>query len=166
MNARRIWGMMYQSTIIMKRNLFRFFDITLWPLILFLSLTLFVKYLDQGEVILGTVILGVTGWRAVYHTQIEFSQHYMDQYWSGMSGHFLISPITIGEFIVANVIVSTLKFSFVALLYFLLAKFLLHHVFINVGLILLGLLVLSIFGIILVLITLGICFIFHENAFA
>ena len=166
MNARRIWGMMYQSTIIMRRNLFRFFDITLWPLILFLSLTLFVKYLDQGEVILGTVILGVTGWRAVYHAQIEFSQNYMDQYWSGMSGHYLISPITLGESIVANIIVSTLKFTFVATLYFLLAKFLFHHTFVHWHLIIIGLLVLGIFGVILGLITLGICFMYHENAFA
>ena len=150
----------------MRRNMFRFFDITLWPLILFLSLTLFVKYLDQGEVILGTVIMGVTGWRAVYHAQIEFSQNYMDQYWSGMSGHFLISPITLGEFIVANVIVSVLKFFCVGAMYFLLAKFLFHHTFVNWQLIGIGLLVLGIFGIILGLITLGICFVYHENAFA
>lgn len=166
MNPRRIWGMMYQSIIIMKRNMFRFFDITLWPLILFLSLTLFVDYLKQGEVIVGTVILGVTGWRAVYHAQIEFSQNYMDQYWSGMSGHFLISPITLGEFIVANIIVSTFKFAFVGGLYFLLAKFLFHHTFVNWPLIFIGLLVLGIFGLILGLITLGICFLYHENAFA
>lgn len=146
--------------------MFRFFDITLWPLILFLSLTLFVQYLQEGEVVLGMVILGVTGWRAVYHAQIEFSQNYMDQYWSGMSGHFLISPITLGEFIVANVIVSTLKFAFVGTLYFLLAKFLFHHVFVNLPVIFLGLVMLGMFGIILGLITLGICFLYHENAFA
>ena len=166
MNLRRIYGIIYQSTVIMKRNMFRFFDITLWPLILFLSLTLFVQYLNEGAMVLGTVILGVTGWRAVYHAQIEFSQSYMDQYWSGMSGHFLISPVTLGEFIIANVIVSIIKFTFVAGLYFLLAVFLFHHVFVNWPLIILGLLVLGIFGIILGLITLGICFMYHENAFA
>ncbi len=166
MNIQRIYGMMYQSMIIMKRNMFRFFDITLWPLILFLSLTLFVRYLEEGEVVFAMVILGVTGWRVVYHAQIEFSQNYMDQYWSGMSGHFLISPITLMEFIIANVIIGVLKFAFVGALYFVLATFLFHHIFMNWWLIFIGLLLLGIFGIILGLITLGICFIYHENAFA
>lgn len=166
MKAKRIYAVMYRSIVLMKRNMFRFFDVTLWPLILFLSVTLFVNYLKEDTAILGIVILGVIGWRTVYHLQIEFSQGYMDLYWSGMIGHFMVSPATLIEFIIGNVVVGVIKFAFVAGFYVLLAKLLFGYMFVNVGLILFGLFSLGVFGIILGLITLGICFIFHENAFA
>ena len=78
----------------------------------------------------------------------------------------MVSPATLVEFIVGNVIVGVIKLTFVTGLYVLLAKLLFGYMFINVNLILLGLFSLGIFGIILGLITLGVCFIFHENAFA
>lgn len=165
-SIQRISAVVYRDIIIMKRNLFRFFDLTLWPLILFLSLTLFVAYVEDDPVILGVVVLGVTGWRAVYHAEIEFAQHYLDEHWSGMLGHYLVSPITLVEMIIGNVIVGISKFIIVAAGYFFLAKIMFNFTVINWPLVILGLIVLTIFGIIIGLFSLGICFIYHENAFA
>lgn len=165
-SIKRVYAVIYHDIIIMRRNLFRFFDLTLWPLILFFSLTLFVAYVKDDPIVLGIVILGVTGWRAVYHAEIEFSQHYMDEHWSGMLGHYLVSPITILEMIIGNVLVGIGKFILVGTGYFFLAKIMFHYTFTNWPLIILGLLALIIFGVIVGLFTLGICFIYHENAFA
>jgi len=166
MNNKRVFAIVYQNFILIQRNLFRLFDITLWPLILFLSLTLFVDYVKDDAAILGMVILGVMGWRAVYHAQIEFSQSYMDQHWSGMLGHLLVSPLQIKEFLLGNLILGVSKFIFVCVGYVFLATFIFGYTFTHLWLIAVGLSSLLLFGVILGLFTLGICFIYQENAFA
>jgi ABC-2 type transport system permease protein len=135
-------------------------------MVLFLSLTLFVQYIQADSTVLGAVILGVMGWRIVYHMQIELCQSYMDNWWSGMLGHFLISPITTIEFIIGNLVVATAKMILVSGIYLILAKVLFNYSFNNWNLILLGSGILIIFGILIGLITLGICMIYRDNAFA
>jgi ABC-2 type transport system permease protein len=166
MNWQHVLAIVYRNFIVIRRNLFRLFDITLWPLILFLSLTLFVDYLNQDASVIGMVILGVMGWRAVYHAQIEFAQSYMDQHWSGMLGHLLVSPIKIKEFLLGNLLLGLGKFVLVCGGYVFLATFMFDYSFSNIPLIALGLASLLLFGFIIGLFTLGICFIYHENAFA
>jgi ABC-2 type transport system permease protein len=166
MNYKHVLAIVYRNFIVIRRNLFRLFDITLWPLILFLSLTLFVDYLEQDASVIGMVILGVMGWRAVYHAQIEFAQSYMDQHWSGMLGHLFVSPIKIKEYLLGNLLLGIGKFVLVCSGYVLLAMFMFDYTFVNVGVIAIGLVSLLIFGVIIGLFTLGLCLIYHENAFA
>lgn len=166
MNLSRIYAVTYRNLVHSKKNFFRLFDITLWPLVLFLSLTLFVRYIEKDPAILGVVILGVMGWRMVYHMQIELCQAYMDNWWSGMLGHFMITPITTLEFIFGNLLIGMAKVFIVSGMYFILAKILFGYTFNNWSLILLGSCVLLLFSIFIGMITLGICLIYQDNAFA
>jgi len=166
MKFSRIYAVTYRNLVNSRKNFFRLFDITMWPLVLFLSLTLFIQYIKGEPAILGAVILGVMGWRIVYHMQIEFCQAYMDNWWSGMLGHFMISPVTTTEFIIGNLVVAVTKMAFVSGMYLILAKVLFNYTFYNWHLILIGSLILMLFGILIGLITLGICMIYQDNAFA
>jgi ABC-2 type transport system permease protein len=166
MRLSRIYAVTYRNIVNSQKNFFRLFDITLWPLVLFLSLTLFIQYIKGESAILGAVILGVMGWRIVYHMQIEFCQSYMDNWWSGMLGHFMISPVTTLEFILGNLVVAVVKMGAVAGTYFIFAKLLFDYTFTNWNLILIGSLILMLFGLCMGLITLGICMIYQDNAFA
>src|SRR3989338_11466158 len=107
---RRVFSQVYKNVLITKRNYLRLFDVTVWPLILLFSITLFVDFFSGDSSLISMVILGVTGWRAVYHMQIDMATGYMEEYWSNSLNHFLISPLRMAEFIIGNTIAGVIKF--------------------------------------------------------
>lgn len=116
-----IQGELYKITIMLKKNLFRLFDVTVWPIILFFSLVLFLKFISPTKEIMSMVITGLIGWRAVYHMQIETNLGYMDDYWRKNQPHLLASPLKIRDFIYAHLIAGFVKFLFVLTLYLIFA---------------------------------------------
>jgi ABC-2 type transport system permease protein len=162
----RVLSQVYKSMVLVKRNQFRLFDVTIWPLTLLFSITLFVGFVAGDPRLIAMVILGIAGWRAIYHMQMEMNTGYMDEYWSNSLNHFIISPIRWIEFFVGTIIVGVIKFLFVLVVYLLVGYFVFGFTIPNVPLFIVGILFLSLYGISIGLITLGFNVIYHENAFA
>ena len=161
----RVYSQVYKNILVMWRNYFRLFDVTVWPLIPLFSITLFVNFVQGDASIVAMVILGVTGWRAVYHMQIDMTTSYMEEYWSHSLNHFLISPLRMVEFILGNIITGLLKFFFVLALYLIIGKLIFAFSIANMWLFVLGIFSLSIFGIAIGMLSMGIIIIYHENAY-
>lgn len=112
---------LYKISVMLKKNFFRLFDISIWPIILFFSLVLFLKFISPTPEIMSMVITGLIGWRAVYHMQIETNLGYMDDYWRKNQPHLLISPLRIVDFIYAHLIAGFIKFAIVLAMYLVFA---------------------------------------------
>jgi len=151
--------------IILKRNMFRLSDITIWPLILFYSLTLFIVFIKADTSLVALVILGIIGWRIVYHMQIEMTMAYMDHYWQHTLAYTHISPMRISAFIIGNIIVGALKFLLVLIMYLLLAKWMFAFTVPDPFTVTIALLFLGISGIFIGLILFGLTLLYHEHAF-
>ena len=162
---KRDYSQVYKNFLVMIRNYFRLFDVTIWPIILLFSITLFVSFVKGQSEIVAMVILGVTGWRAVYHMQIDITTSYMEEYWSHSLNHFLISPIKLYEYIIGNMVTGLIKFLIVLTMYLTIGWFVFSFQLVNIPLVILGLVCLMIFGVIIGLISLGIIVIFKENAY-
>ncbi len=162
---RQIYSQVYKNFKILTRNYFRLFDITIWPLTLLFSISLFVRFVQASPEIIAMVILGVTGWRIVYHMQIDIATSYMEEFWSHSLNHFLISPLRWIEFIIGNVITGMIKFAFVLIMYLVVSKAVFGFTVTNIPLFALGLGVLGIFGITLGLMTMSLVMLYHDNAY-
>ncbi len=160
-----IYSQLYKNFTLLFRNYFRLFDITIWPLTLLFSIALFVNFMDASPAITAMVILGVTGWRAVYHLQFDLITSYMDEYWGHSLNHFLISPLRHIEFMLGNILTGLIKFVFVLIIYLLLGKFLFSFTLINIPQFIIGILALSLFGVILGIIGMGLVTLYHDNAY-
>ena len=117
LSLRRILAHAYHILVSAKRDAFRLFDVTLWPLVLFLSMTLFAGAFTSDREVIGMVVLGALGWRIIYHFQMEAVQLYMDNYWMGMIEHVMISPVRWWEFILGGAISAVAKIAVIALLF-------------------------------------------------
>ena len=153
---KRIQSQIYKNYYVLLRNFFRLFDVTVWPLMLLFSITLFVNFVQADSKVVAMVILGVTGWRAVYHMQIDITTSYMEEYWSHSLNHFIISPIKIFEFVIGNAITGFLKFLFVLTVYLIIGYYVWGFYLVNIPMFIFGIFVLCVFGIALGLISLGI----------
>ncbi len=162
---KRIQSQIYKNYYVLLRNFFRLFDVTVWPLMLLFSITLFVNFVQADSKVVAMVILGVTGWRAVYHMQIDITTSYMEEYWSHSLNHFIISPIKIFEFVIGNAITGFLKFLFVLTVYLIIGYYVWGFYLVNIPMFIFGIFVLCVFGIALGLISLGIIIIYHDNAY-
>src|SRR3989338_6520439 len=100
----RSYSQAYKNNKLLIKEGFRFFDVTAWPVLLFFSLTLFLTYLNADQKIIQLVIMGIIGWRAVYHAQFEITVSYMEEYWSSSLLHLFASPIKLLEFVAGGII--------------------------------------------------------------
>ncbi len=163
---RRIFSQVYKNWILLRRNHFRLFDVTIWPLVLLFSITLFVGFLGGRPDIIGMVVMGIAGWRAVYHLQMEMNTGYMDEYWSNSINHFLTTPIRIMEFLIGSIITGVLKLVIVVTAYIIIGKYVFGFSIPSWPMFLMGLAILSLFGIAIGMMTLGLNIVFHEHSFA
>lgn len=155
---------LYKIKVMLKKNYFRLFDITVWPIILFFSLVLFLKFISPAKEIMSMVITGLIGWRAVYHMQIETNLGYMDDHWRKNLAHMLASPIKISEFISAHLISGFIKFIFVLGIYLILAySFFSFHIA-DISKFMIGISYLLFTGITLGLIVLGFIILYKDKA--
>jgi len=110
--TRSLWRILahtYHILVSARRDTFRLLDVTLWPLVLFLSMTLFAGSFTHDPRVIGIIVLGALGWRIIYHFQMEAVQLYMDNFWSGMIEHVMISPVRWWEFILGGAISAVAK---------------------------------------------------------
>lgn len=162
----RSYSQAYKSMKLLFKNGFRWFDITLWPLILLFSITFFVSYLESDHRILSMVILGIMGWRAVYHIQMEIASNFMEEYWSNSLTHLFITPVRVAELVFGGFLAGLVKFAMVFFMYYAVAFFLYGFVLPDIAVVLTGFFFLALFGVSTGMITLGLMFLFSSNAFS
>lgn len=161
----RSYSQLYKNVKLLFQNGFRWFDIFLWPLITMLSITFFIEYLQGTPRIFVLVILGMMGWRAVYHAQFEIAGNYMEEYWSNSLTHLFITPIRLSELVFGGVLSGLAKSVLVGALFYLIGHALYGFLVPDWSGLLLGGFFLFLFGTALGMITLGLMFRFTSNAF-
>ena len=163
---RRVLAHAYHTVVCTRRDVFRLFDVTLWPLVLFLSMTLFAGAVTTDTQVIGVVVLGALGWRIIYHFQMEAVHLYMDNYWMGMIEHVMISPVRWWEFILGGAISAVGKIAVIALLFLGLGHLVFHFTVTNWGATLIGFLACAGCGLVLAVISMGVSFLKRGDAFA
>jgi ABC-2 type transport system permease protein len=149
-----------------RRDAFRLLDVTLWPLVLFLSMTLFAGAFTADPRVVGLIVLGALGWRIIYHFQMEAVQLYMDNYWMGMIEHVMISPVRWWEFILGGAVPAVAKIAVIALLFMGFGHYVFHFSVAHWGATLIGLLACAGCGLVLSAVSLGVAFLKRGDAFA
>ena len=165
-SGRRIQAHAYHILVSAKRDAFRLLDVTLWPLVLFLSMTLFAGSFTADPRVIGVIVLGALGWRIIYHFQMEAVQLYMDNYWSGMIEHVMISPVRWWEFILGGAISAILKILVIATLFLGLGQLVFHFRVTHWAATLGGFLACACCGLVLSVFSLGVAFLKRGDAFA
>lgn len=162
----RAYSQVYKNFRLLFENPMRFMDVTFWPLILLFSLTLFVSYLGDDPKILSLVILGVMGWRAVYHAHMELASNYMEEYWSQSLTHLFITPIRPIELVLGSAVSGLFKFLLVLVLYYVITFFLYGFTVPDPLLFAVSCFFLFVFGLSLGMMVLGIMFFYASEAFS
>jgi ABC-2 type transport system permease protein len=166
LSSKRILAHAYHILVSARRDLFRLFDVTLWPLVLFLSMTLFAGSFTHDRHVIGIIVLGALGWRIIYHFQMEAVQLYMDNYWMGMIEHVMISPVRWWEFILGGAISAVGKIAIIATLFLTLGHGVFHFTVIDWGPTLLGFMACAGCGLVLSVFSLGVALLKRGDAFA
>ena len=166
-NLLKIYSQVYKSYKTMLKNVFRLFDVMIWPYIQFFSFILFIGYFSNGQPeALGIVVLGLMGWRLMHHMHLEVVSNFMDEYWSRCLAHLMISPLTKLEYIIGSAIGGLAKGIFVIIVFYILAHYLYGFEIENMANVLLGLAIISLFGIATGIICLGVSYIYNEDVFS
>lgn len=160
----RIYSQVYKNFKTLRGSAFRLFDVLAWPYILLFSITLFVGFVG-GKRYMDMVILGIIGWRCVYHLQIDMVTSLTEEYWNNSIPHLMVSPIRRLEFILGGAISGAVKFLFVLATYLVIGHFLYAFHVEDYALFVVALFFLGVFGIVLGMISLGLIYIFQEDAF-
>lgn len=155
-----------KSWIATRANKHRLFDVTLHPLILFLSVSLLAVSLSKSETAFAVIFLGVIGWRVLYHFCFEVNNIYMTDYWEDAIDHLMFSPYRAREFFLGGAIIAVIKTAFVTLLLFALAALLFHVPAFDASAFLTALAILAVFGFELGVIFIGISYVLGSDAFA
>jgi ABC-2 type transport system permease protein len=163
---RRILAHAFHILVCARKDTFRLFDVTLWPLVLFLSMTLFAGSFTQSRQVIGVIVLGALGWRVIYHFQMEAVQLYMDNYWSGMIEHVMISPVCWWEFILGGALSAVAKILVIALLFLGLGHLAFGFTVTSWAATLLGLAACAGCGLVLSVFSLGVAFLKRGDSFA
>ncbi len=165
-SVERAFSQAFKNFRLLFKNPFRWFDVTLWPLILLFSITFFVSYLQSDARVIAMVILGVMGWRAVYHAQMEIASNYMEEYWSNSLTHLFITPIRTIEFVLGGIASGVFKFMLVFFMFYIIGIFLYGLVIPDPFTFFVAVCFLFVYGISLGMITLGMMFLFTSEAFS
>ncbi len=162
----RAYSQSYKNFKLLFKNPFRWFDVTLWPLVLLFSILLFVSFLKSDQNIVLMVVLGIIGWRAVYHAQMEIASSYMEEYWSNSLTHLFITPIRTIEFVLGGILSGIFKFTLVFIMYYAVTWFLFGFFIPDATTFFVALCFLFFYGLTLGMITLGMMFLFTSDAFS
>ena len=162
----RAYSQAYKNFKLLFKSPFRWFDVTLWPLILLFSITLFVSFLDSDPKIIIMVVLGIMGWRAVYHATMEIASNFMEEHWSNSLTHLFITPIRTLELVIGGVVSGVFKFFIVFVMYYIIASILYGFYIPDPITFAIAVFFLFVFGISLGMITLALLFLFSQEAFS
>ena len=163
---RRSFAHVYHITLLAQRDGFRLLDVTLWPLVLFLSMTLFAGSFSHDPRVIGIIVLGALGWRIIYHFQMEAVTLYMDNYWQGMIEHVMISPVRWWDFILGGAICALMKIAVIASLFLGLGHLLFHFTVAHWVPTLGGFAACAACGVVLAIFSMGVAFLKRGDAYA
>jgi ABC-2 type transport system permease protein len=166
LSFRRVLAHAYHILVSARRDAFRLLDVTLWPLVLFLSMTLFAGAFTRDPRVIGLIVLGALGWRIIYHFQMEAVQLYMDNYWMGMIEHVMISPVRWWEFVLGGALSAVLKILVIAALFLGLGQLVFGFRVVHWGATLAGFAACAGCGLVLSVFSLGVAFRKRGDAFA
>lgn len=155
-----------KSMRLAKNDQFRLFDITIWPVTFFISVTFLTSFLSNDPRMLAMVALGTVGWRAVYHFSNEICDLYRIDYWGSCIDQLLVTPVKTFDFVAAGAIIGAVKLAFVVGVFAILAAFLFPLPAINIPAVFAATAILGIFGIELGLLLLGVYYYYGDSAFA
>ena len=160
----RSWSQAYRAYLMVKHEGFRLLDITVWPLVLFLSTVLFAHFVTSDPNILGMIVLGALGWRVLYHFQMEPVQGIMDEYWNNSLEHLMVTPIRIYEILLGGWLSALAKITIIGAMFLLLASFV-FDLQLAWGIVP-GLLAVIFCGFILAIISIGVAFLKGSDSYA
>ena len=163
---RRSLAHAYHILLMARRDGFRIMDVTLWPLVLFLSMTLFAGSFSHDPGLFGIIVLGNLGWRIIYHFQMEAVTLYMDNYWQGMIEHVMISPVRWWDFILGGALCAVVKILVIATLFLGLGHVLFHFTVHRWAATLAGLAACAACGLVLAIFSMGVAFLKRGDAYA
>lgn len=157
---------LYKAVILARRNYFKLFDITVFPIILFFAITMFLRFVEPSNEVMSMAITGLIGWRAVYHFQIETGFAYMEDYWSKNISQELAGPLKLRHMILSGAISGGVKFVIILSIYLTLAVSLFSFEIVDFSKFIIGVAYLGFTGFILGLITLGLIILHKHKAFS
>lgn len=114
MNSQRIYGIIMRNLYVWPRGLERFMWSIGWPMVSLFSWGVTATYLQSFSMIsvsLTTFILGgIIFWSITTRAQLETTVNFMDELWNKNLINIFSSPLTIGEYLVATIILDLIKF--------------------------------------------------------
>jgi ABC-2 type transport system permease protein len=119
----RIKGVLYQEIYITKWSIEVWMDILVFPTTSALVFGLIARYLSGENYIASTyLILGMLFWQVIYISQYSVSVGALWNVWSRNLSNMFISPLTVSEYLLAQIISSAVKgvglFVVLSLVYF------------------------------------------------
>lgn len=165
MNLNHVYSQVFKAVLSVRKNTFRLFDVTIWALTFFLSLTLLASFASGTQNLVGFVVVAAMGWRVLYHFSFEPAHLYVEEYWDDSSDHLLFSPLSLSEMVFAGAVVAFIKLVIVAIV-FLLASVLFLGVVPDFLVGLGAFAFLAVYGLIICVIFLGISFAYGSTSFA
>lgn len=169
MNLNRIKALIIRHLYVYHKSIPRLLDVFFWPvmdlLILgFLSLylnSLDIKGVDIISLLLGAVIL----WQIVDRAQNAISVYFLEDVWERNFLNLFVTPLTLGEFFLAGVILGVVRIVIVGVIMSVIAFFLYSFNIFTLGILLVPFLLnLFLFGVVLALFINGIILRFGSSA--
>ncbi len=106
----RALAQVYKNLVPLRRNPYKLLvDIIATPILLFLTIALFLTYIRTDRSYIDIMILGVVGSSVVDIVIADIVASFTYEYWSRALPHFMISHATMVEFVAGNAISGVLK---------------------------------------------------------
>jgi ABC-2 type transport system permease protein len=117
MRFHRITALLIRNLYLYKRSLPRLMDVFFWPvmdLLLWGFLTMYLNKLELGTPNLITFLLGgIVFWGFLYASQESVSVAFLEEVWEKNFLNIFVTPLRLGEFLAATVLVGLVRLAFV-----------------------------------------------------
>lgn len=112
-SARRIAALIRRYGYLLRSSWPRLLELVYWPTVQMLMWGFLQLYLDRnsgfaataGGVLIGAVLL----WDILFRGQIGFSISFLEEMWARNLAHLMISPLRLNEFVIALMVMSTVR---------------------------------------------------------
>lgn len=104
---RRIEAVMQRHVVLQFRDLYRLIDIFFWPILDIMLWGFTATWLEPGNTNgLLIILLGLVLWQVVYRASLELAMNMMQELWDRNLAHLFSTPLTLLEWVIANLILS------------------------------------------------------------
>jgi ABC-2 type transport system permease protein len=134
-SPRRVGAMLRRYLYLLRSSLPRILDLIYWPLVQMLTWGFLQTYLTKASaagpiggrlgLAAGALIGAMLLWDILFRSQLGFSVSFLEEMWSRNVANLMMSPLSIGEFILALMAMSIIRLSigflpvtFLAILFF------------------------------------------------